>query len=113
LEKTIEAKRDVEEQNEQLQERVIELISESQDSTGPSIVETKSLGPLSLEEAAMIIDAQQQPVDLCSKAVVKLTDGSEVSLDDAATRISDMVREVASPLRSYAAFRRKDCRTWC
>ncbi|KAF4678575.1 hypothetical protein FOZ60_016407 [Perkinsus olseni] len=96
LEKTIEAKRDVEEQNEQLQERVIELISESQDSTGPSIVETKSLGPLSLEEAAMIIDAQQQPVDLCSKAVVKLTDGSEVSLDDAATRISDMEKRLSN-----------------
>ncbi|KAF4694759.1 hypothetical protein FOZ60_006912 [Perkinsus olseni] len=95
LEKTIEAKRDVEEQNEQLQERVIQLISESQDR-GPSIVETKSLGPLSLEEAAMIIDAQQQPVDLCSKAVVKLTDGLEVSLDDAATRISDMEKRLSN-----------------
>ncbi|KAF4723903.1 hypothetical protein FOZ62_000044, partial [Perkinsus olseni] len=95
LEKTIEAKRDVEEQNEQLQERVIELISESQDR-GPSIVETKSLGPLSLEEAAMIIDAQQQPADQCSKAVVKLTDGSEVSLDDAATRIRDMEKRLSN-----------------
>ncbi|KAF4672890.1 hypothetical protein FOL46_008240 [Perkinsus olseni] len=95
LEKTIEAKRDVEEQNEQLQERVIELISESQDR-GPSIVETKSLGPLSLEEAAKILDAQQQPADLCSKAAVKLTDGSEISLDDAAIRIRDMEERLSN-----------------
>ncbi|KAF4748506.1 hypothetical protein FOZ63_030835 [Perkinsus olseni] len=109
LEKTIEAKRDVEEQNEQLQERVIELISESQDR-GPSIVETRSLGPLALEEAAMIIDAQQQPVDLCSKAVVKLTDGSTVSLDDAATRIRDMEKRLSNLVLIEDPI--KPCRRW-
>ncbi|EER12779.1 hypothetical protein Pmar_PMAR018033 [Perkinsus marinus ATCC 50983] len=109
LEKMIASKADVEEQNEQLQEKVIELIGECQSLRTP-VVETQTLGRLSVEEAAMIIDGKQEALNLGSPpSVVELMDGSEQ--EATTTRIHDL----ESRLSKFVVFEDplKPGRQWC
>ncbi|KAF4664128.1 hypothetical protein FOL47_005293 [Perkinsus chesapeaki] len=57
LEKALESMKEVQDENEHLQERVLELIYEEQDK-GPSVVITQTFGDISIEEAARLLDGE-------------------------------------------------------